>query len=315
MLTDIQKKTAQAIVNIFETGKALGDYASVTVLKGDTGHLTYGRSQTTLGSGNLALLLHAYCETRGRFVEALKPYLPAFDRRDVKLDKDEKVKGILHSAGSDPVMQKVQDGFFDRIYWDPTQQSSDNLGLSKPLSVCVVYDSKIHGSFNRIRNTTVDGHGTVADIGEEQWISDYVETRRAWLAGHSNKLLNKTVYRMDAFRDLIDNDKWDLPLPLVVRHVEISEAIFTPEHQPPVVASAEDKNQRVLFLTRPMMRGEDVKRLQQLLGLEEKQADGIFGQGTDKAVRAFQRKQKLKVDGKVGHATWARLENAPPAVS
>jgi len=309
MLTGIQKKTAQAIVNIFETGKALGDYGSVTVLKGDAGHLTYGRSQTTLASGNLALLIRAYCEAKGRYTGDLKPFLPAFDRRDIKLDTNEKVKGILKSAGDDPVMQKVQDGFFDRVYWEPAQRSADDLGITMPLGVCVVYDSKIHGSFDRIKNMTVDSHGTVDAIGETPWITAYVTTRRDWLANHRLKILHKTVYRMDAFIELILKDKWELPLPLTVRHVEISEDIFTPTHQPPVVASAEEKNQRVLCLARPMMRGQDVKRLQQLLGFKGKQADGIFGKGTDKAVRAFQKKQGLKVDGKVGPATWGRLEN------
>src|SRR5690242_6887784 len=50
------KKVAEAIVNIFETGSALGNYGAVTLIPHDSGHLTYGRSQTTLGSGNLYLL-------------------------------------------------------------------------------------------------------------------------------------------------------------------------------------------------------------------------------------------------------------------
>ena len=55
MLSEQQKPTAQAIVNLFETGRVRGDYAGVTLIPGDTGHLTSGRSQTTLASGNLHL--------------------------------------------------------------------------------------------------------------------------------------------------------------------------------------------------------------------------------------------------------------------
>lgn len=48
MLTQTQKKTAESIINIFETNEVLGNYGQLTVIPGDTGHLTFGRSQTTL---------------------------------------------------------------------------------------------------------------------------------------------------------------------------------------------------------------------------------------------------------------------------
>lgn len=87
MLTTTQKKTAQAIVNIFETGSVLGDYGNVTVIRGDTGHLTFGRSQTTLGSGNLLKLLQSYCDNPGaRFAAKLSPYLARFADGDLTLD-------------------------------------------------------------------------------------------------------------------------------------------------------------------------------------------------------------------------------------
>ena len=52
ILTELQRKTIQAMVNIFETSAVLGRYAQVTLIPGDTGGLTYGRSQTTINSGN-----------------------------------------------------------------------------------------------------------------------------------------------------------------------------------------------------------------------------------------------------------------------
>ena len=60
MQTDLQKRTIQAVVNVFETGLPLGDYGRVTVMEGDAGHLTYGRSQTTLGNGGLFFLIRIY---------------------------------------------------------------------------------------------------------------------------------------------------------------------------------------------------------------------------------------------------------------
>lgn len=307
MLTELQKKIAQAIVKIFETGKPLGDYGSVTVMSGDTGHLTYGCSQTTLASGNLALLLHDYCDAGGRLTDALRPYLSAFDRRDLRLDANERVKSLLREAGDDPVMRKVQGDFFDRIYWEPALRSASSLGVGRPLGVGVVYDSKIHGSFERIKNMTDQQHGAVQVIGEEAWIAAYVATRRNWLAGHSNALLHKTVYRMDTFRELIDGNKWELPLPLTVRNVVINESLFTGDFEHPAVVDAADTSERVLFLTKPMMKGEDVKRLQRALRIPEDDIDGTFGKATDAAVREFQRTHDLKIDGKAGPATRAAL--------
>jgi putative chitinase len=59
-------------------------------------------------------------------------------------------------------------------------------------------------------------------------------------------------------------------------------------------------------------KGEDVKKLQAKLGLA---ADGEFGPGTEKAVKAWQSANGLKADGIVGDGTWSKLfgESAPVA--
>ena len=58
-LTPTQKATAQAIVNIFETGRVHGDYGQVTLLAGDTGHLTPLVKMHTLGSTFVPSGFHA----------------------------------------------------------------------------------------------------------------------------------------------------------------------------------------------------------------------------------------------------------------
>ena len=48
-------------------------------------------------------------------------------------------------------------------------------------------------------------------------------------------------------------------------------------------------------------RGPEVKSLQEFLGIG---ADGIFGKGTEFAVKEFQKLNGLTVDGLVGPGTW-----------
>jgi len=169
MLTDLQKRTAQAVVNVFETGRPQGLYGSVTLIPGDTGHLTYGRSQTTLASGNLYLLIKAYCAAPGaQFAPALNPHLARLAARDTSLDTDMAFRGVLHAAGDDPVMCAVQDQFFDRVYWNPSVQDATTAAVNSALGTNVVYDSHIQGAWAIIRNITNTKHGSATQIGEQR---------------------------------------------------------------------------------------------------------------------------------------------------
>ena len=68
--------------------------------------------------------------------------------------------------------------------------------------------------------------------------------------------------------------------------------------------------QRPISLKSPQMHGEDVKAVQKRLNDLKYNAgavDGYFGPSGDKAVRAFQKKNGLAVDGSVGPGTWNKL--------
>ena len=60
---------------------------------------------------------------------------------------------------------------------------------------------------------------------------------------------------------------------------------------------------RMMFLRRPMIRGEDVSELQSRLsslGFDPGKVDGVFGPKTEKAVIEFQHNRHLAEDGKAG---------------
>jgi len=298
MLTATQKSTAQAIVNIFETGSVLGDYSRVTLIEGDTGHLTFGRSQTTLGSGNLAKLLARYGANKGaRFGPRLAECLPRVKAKDLSLDRELLLHNLLRASADDPVMRDTQDEFFDDVYWKPAERAAERLGVDEPLGVAVVYDSFVHGSWKRMRDRTKQTVGDVERVGQRPWITAYVRTRRAWLAGHARRDLRATVYRMDAFQRLIDQERWDLGLPLVVRRREISTVVLsaTPEG----CYDGPQPGARSLALQSPMLRGLDVRLLQvglsgQGIGIK---ADGIYGRESVRCVREYQASHGLAATG------------------
>ena len=138
------------------------------------------------------------------------------------LDTDRSVHTLLREAGKDHVMHAVQDAFFDKRYWIPSCNAAAKCGLTMALSTAVVYDSRIHGNFEGIRKE-VDKTGTVATgVSEQAWIANYVAARKAWLL-RAKEPLPRTVYRMEVFERLIEEEKWDLPLPLIIRGVSIRE--------------------------------------------------------------------------------------------
>ena len=309
-LLPLQKSTAQAIVNIFETGSIRGNYADVTLMAGDTGELTYGRSQTTLASGNLYLLVNDYCaRADGTYSSELAPYLAQLQTRNSALNHDSQFRLLLHEAGADPVMREVQDIFFDRVYWAPAMRSADALGVQSPLGGAIVYDSTVHGSWAAMRDATRKKYGELSDIGEKTWMARYLGVRRDWLANHPNALLHKTVYRMDALKAIVDASNWDLKLAMLVRGLQITaQSLGDPA---PLKVAAEGAPVRLLWLTSPPMTGADVEWLQQRLPRAgfAVPASGAFDEDTAGAVRRFQAANGLQIDGVVGPATRAGLED------
>jgi chitosanase len=308
LITELQKRTAHAIVNIFETGKPHGEYGQVTLLPGDTGHLTYGRSQTTLASGNLHLLIKAYVEVPSAGLGGtFHPFLERLAQRDLTLDHDARFRAMLRDAGEDPVMREVQDAFFDRVYWGPSQSAGQSIGMNTALGISVVYDSWIHGSWRLVRDRVFGLIGTPRDAGEKPWVQRYVEERRNWLVTHANTLLHRTVYRMDAFGQLIADKNWTLKLPLRLRGVELTEDLLM--MPAPLRISAERSDDRTLRFTQPLMVGRDVEALQRALteaGIPT-EVDGIFGRMTEASIRLYQESNGLRVDGIAGPAVRAAL--------
>jgi chitosanase len=296
-MTPLEAKTAKAILNLFETGKPIGDYGQVTISAGDKGQLTYGRSQVTLASGNLGRLIGEYAAAPGAaFGAAFQSYLAPLKACAAALNTDTALHGLLRAAGADPVMRDCQDAYFDANFWQPALRQAAALAVATPLGTTVIYDSLIHGNWVALRNANTAATGSIGPgVTEEAWIAAYVARRRQWLLDQGG-LLARCTYRMDEFRGLMDQGKWDLALPIGVRGVLLDEHVLAGE---PV---------RDLRLSEPPLEGPDVRRLQTALGIP---VTGAFGAETEAAVRRFQSSKGLKSDGVVGPKTRQALGIRP----
>lgn len=73
----------------------------------------------------------------------------------------------------------------------------------------------------------------------------------------------------------------------------------------PNVKGVNKKPAKIIYrLTKPLMKGPEIKEIQKRLGIS---ADGIFGPQTFNAVRSFQNAEGLTPDGEVGPKTLAEL--------
>jgi chitosanase len=288
-MNELQQTTARAIVNIFETGRILGKYAAIAVLKGDSGHLSFGRSQAALGSGVLYALLDAYCQKpTATCAEALRIYLPRLKNRDFTLDADKDFRGILTKAATeDPVMRLTQDQFFDSRYLAPACRVADTLGIVEPLGVTVIYDSFIQGGWALLKPRI----GPVTTRGSQDWLKRYIDLRKDWLSTLKPPLPS-TVYRMETFASLFKLEKWNLELPMVVHNVTLTAASLVPE--------VPDRGApRTLTLTTPYLRGADVTLVQQKLKDQQVPVtlDGVYGAFTAKLVEQWQSGKGIQETG------------------
>lgn len=133
VLTALQTRTIHAIVNIFETSTVLGDYSEVTLIPGDSGQLTFGRSQTTLTSGGLHDLIGSYCANESAVLgHELSPFLQPLEQSSTALNADRYFHNLLRCSADDPIMRATQDEFFDERYWRKAESAAEALGSANP---------------------------------------------------------------------------------------------------------------------------------------------------------------------------------------
>ena len=96
-----------------------------------------------------------------------------------------------------------------------------------------------------------------------------------------------------------------------------SDGILGPDTWEQLVEAGYRLGDRTLYLRSPAFRGDDVRELQRMLnvlGFDAGKEDGIFGPGTDRGLREFQRNVASRADGIVGLETVRSIARYRPAV-
>ncbi|WP_395053203.1 chitosanase [Flavobacterium sp.] len=212
MITATQKSKILQVVNVFETGTKQGKYDMLVIYadgSNNSRQITYGRSQTT-EQGNLKALLQLYIVKNGKFAVQFQPFIKDICKKS--LVDNVAFKNLLRqSARQDVIMQQSQDEFFDKLYYQPAQHFFEKNLFKNALSMLVIYDNYIHsGSIPAFLRERFPENIPLNGGDEKKWIKQYVDTRHNWLANHSRKILQKTIYRTNCFKNLIASSNWDL---------------------------------------------------------------------------------------------------------
>jgi chitosanase len=159
--------------------------------------------------GNLKELVRTYCNKGGRFADALSKFVGDIGIKPLADNKE--FIDLLKQAGTDPMMHMVQDQAFEDMYIMPAMRWCDKSKLELPLSRLVVADSYLQSGsiLMSLRNKFPEKLPSLGG-NEKKWIESYCIVRRDWLATHTRKILNNTVYRMDFMQDLIEKNDWNL---------------------------------------------------------------------------------------------------------
>jgi chitosanase len=196
------------ILNIAEQGVRTIPYGKVEVMNDGPG----GIAQVTLSvgftqyGGNLGKVIETYLKRGGKHEELRK-----YKMSDNGLPRNADFKKSLKDAGADPVMQETQEELYVTLYIGPAIAWGEKEGFKEPLSYLVIADSFLHSGsiLTSLRNKFAE-KTPIWGGDEKKWIKEYVTARQNWLATHSNKLLNNTVYRTKYYKELIAMDDWGL---------------------------------------------------------------------------------------------------------
>lgn len=223
-LTTTQRNLIERVINAIETGRPEGQYGALSIAADGPNNirqLSYGRAQAT-EYGPLRQLVQMYVSAGGQYSAELAAYADRVGSEALTWDAN--FKNLLKDAGrNDPVMQQVQDQFFEKIAFTPAMAWADDNGFTRPLSALVIYDSWIQsGRVLWLLRQRFSENPPALGGHEQTWISEYVRVRHEWLKSSARLAVRRSIYRTEAFKAQIAVANWDLGhVPVRVNGIDV----------------------------------------------------------------------------------------------
>jgi chitosanase len=230
-LTGTQRQVADQLVSVFENDTTKIRYDYVVNLHDGCG-ITAGRAGFCSATGDMLEVVQSYA--RRRPGNQLAGYLPVLRAR--ARDESDDVLGLgpaftaawQRAARSDARFRAAQDHVVDEEYLDPAAQLAGTTGLASPLAVAIFYDTAIEqgagddpdGLPALIARTRDQAGGGPAQVGEAQWLTDFLAVRRADLLAPHDRSRRvdwpESVGRVEAFQRLLGAGQLSLAPPVAI---------------------------------------------------------------------------------------------------
>lgn len=223
--TAAQKLTIQKLTSIFENSTTSLQYTYCENI-GDGRGLTFGFPGFCSGTYDGTMFLKEYQKLNSS--NKLVKYIPAFEKIDSLPHpggKTNNTTGLSNfpkdfkSCGSDPTFKKAQHNLVDRLYWNPSQNKANSLGLKLAISQGQMYDSFINhgasGAQSIINKTNSQMGGSPASgVNEKAWLTKYLSNRFNVLK--ADPTWAEAVDRVRVYQTLLKNNNTSLATPFSV---------------------------------------------------------------------------------------------------
>jgi chitosanase len=235
--TKTQKTIADQFISIFENGTTDIQYEYIEDFN-DTRGYTAGRAGFTSGTGDMLMVIKEYTIKKPN--NSLTPYINELERlfqiyknnnyelsnESANIENLDGLKEAWIENAKFKLFRDIQDKVVDDIFFYPSVEICDMIGLKMPLSLLVIYDSYVqHGKIGLDKlvkkATDITNNQTPKDGADElTWLKNFVLNRKTVLESNQT-VWNGSINRVIELLDLIEAENTQLePFELIIEYPE-----------------------------------------------------------------------------------------------